>query len=111
MFTNDDECGPQRAGLYLDLLFWDAAQEASWRHDRWDEDYALCAEVLMVLALGADGRTTYAKVKALSTEALTDLIQQCQACVWRVHYHRVECRIKGPADGRRLLERLFLGTR
>tara|TARA_R100000329_G_scaffold30783_1_gene28490 strand:+ start:203 stop:592 length:390 start_codon:yes stop_codon:yes gene_type:complete len=115
MFTTEEtehESGPQRAGLYLDSLLFAAAQEAQWRRDQWlDEDWSLAAEVLMVLAGCTDCVAVYEKVEALSAEALATLVGQCQGCVWRVHYRRAECRLKGPSDGRRLLEKLFLGTR
>ena len=100
------ESGPQRGGLYLDSLLLDAALWAQDRNRRPDEDWALCAEVLLVLALRGDGIAVCEKVEALDERGLSALVQQCRKCVWDAHFSQVRNTV--PADGFRLLMKLFL---
>ena len=103
---NECESGPQRAGRYLDSLLLSAAYAALARHGRSTEDWALAAEVLTVLALGADCIAVCEKVEALSAEALVVLVGQCRKCVWDAHFSQNWNSV--PKDSYRLLEKLFL---
>lgn len=109
MFTNDDECGPQRAGRYLDNLLADAALAARSRHGRSSgDDWGLCVEVLTVLArrdTRADASEVYEKVDALDERGLATLVEQCRKCVWDAHFSQVWPWVS--MDNFRLLEKLF----